>query len=324
MDVEIELAVRDAVQGAARQSVSFPPDRLDELGWGELLEADSESAVRAFFEEQGRLILSSDVLDSVMIAALGDERFVWPQTQFLFPVPGQTACSSESGTFRGLAFGELAESFVVPVERDGVVRLLTITRAELDIEPVQGIDPTAGLVSATGNATNLEDPGFDADTWATALAAGRRALAHELVGLSSRMIELVVEHVSVRHQFGKPLGINQAVQHKLADAKVLLEAARALTGESWETTTTFAATVAKAQASRAFDLIAASGQQLFGAIGYTWEHEWRRYIRRGFLLSVLLGATDELEREIGEALVADGVPRIGGLYRSGEGGTRVP
>ena len=120
----------------------------------------------------------------------------------------------------------------------------------------------------------------------------------------------------MRQQFNKPLGANQAVQHKLADAKVLLEAATVIADEAWETPTPFAALAAKAQASRAFDLIAASGQQLLGAIGYTWEHEWRRYVRRGFLLTVLLGSADELEYEIGATLVADGVPRMGGLFGS--------
>lgn len=316
MDVEIESAVRDAVAEAARVSPQFDSDRLEDLGWGELLDADAESAVRSFLDEQGRLVLSSSVLDSVILASLADERWVWPVAGVVYPIPGRSACVDDQGTVGGIAFGGSATDFLVPVEADGVLRLFLARRADFSLDPVDAIDPTLGLLSVSGDAGRLEDVGIGVEESAAAIAAGRRALAHELIGLSSRMLDIVVGHVSVREQFGRALGANQAVQHKLADAKVLLEAATVIADEAWETATPFAALVAKAQASRAFDLISASGQQLLGAMGYTWEHEWRRYVRRGFLLTVLLGAADELELQIGATLIADGVPRVGLLFAS--------
>jgi hypothetical protein len=316
VDVEIEEAVRDAVVEAARLSTEFDSERLEELGWGELLEADAESAVRSFLDEQGRLVLSSSVLDSVIVAALGDERWAWPAAGVIYPIPGRSTCLDDQGAVRGIAFSGSATEFLVPVEADGELRLFVARRADVSYLPVEAIDPTLGLASVSAAAAQLEDAGIGVEESAAAIAAGRRALAHELIGLSSRMVDIVVSHVTVREQFGRPLGANQAVQHKLADAKVLLEAATVIADEAWETPTPFAALVAKAQASRAFDLIAASGQQLLGAMGYTWEHEWRKYVRRGFLLTVLLGAADELEHEIGATLVADGVPRVGLLFGS--------
>jgi alkylation response protein AidB-like acyl-CoA dehydrogenase len=127
------------------------------------------------------------------------------------------------------------------------------------------------------------------------------------------MMRIAVEHVSVRHQFGRPLGANQAVQHRLADAQVDIAAAEMVTDESWTTVTSLTAVAAKALADQAFATMAKHGQQVLGGIGYTWEHEWRHFARRGMVLSTLLGSTDECEREVTEHLVDGGIVRIGGL-----------
>lgn len=312
MDVEIEAAVRGAVADAARQSTRFDPKRLDELGWQELLEADVESAVRAFLDEQGRLVLSSSAVDSVIIAAVEDPRWSWPDTAVLYPLPGRGSVDGVSG----VVLNADASQFLVPTQHDGRWKITLAQREDVELAPVEGIDPTLALHVASVDPARAAETVVSPEEAAAAIAAGRRALAHELIGLSSRMLEIAVAHVAVREQFGKPLGVNQAIQHRLADVKVLIEAATAMADEAWTTCTPFAALIAKAQASRAFDLIAAHGQQVLGAIGYTWEHEWRKYVRRGFFLTVLLGAADELEREIGRTLIEDGVPRVGELVRS--------
>jgi len=53
---------------------------------------------------------------------------------------------------------------------------------------------------------------------------------------------------------------------------------------------------------------------VYGAIGFTWEHQLHRGLRRGFLLDALLGDWRRLEIEIGADLERSGtVPRIGAL-----------
>ncbi|TAM91445.1 MAG: acyl-CoA dehydrogenase, partial [Jatrophihabitans sp.] len=111
----------------------------------------------------------------------------------------------------------------------------------------------------------------------------------------------------------RPLGANQAVQHRLADAKVELSAAEELAAEAWATDTSFAAAAAKGMASKALNTVAAHGQQVLGGIGYTWEHSWRHPLRRGMFLSVLLGSADECDTEIGGALIRSGIIRLGSL-----------
>ena len=194
MDVEIEGAVRDAVGEAARVSPDFDSERLEELGWGELLEADAESAVRSFLDEQGRLVLSSSVLDSVILAALDDDRFAWPAAGVVYPFPE----------------AQNAEPARVPCEASRSAGLRRISSYRLRQRRAPGSSPLAAMTSRSSPSMAstrrsgssrclrmpgvLEDAAVGADESAAAIAAGRRALAHELVGLSSRMVDIVVGH----------------------------------------------------------------------------------------------------------------------------------
>jgi alkylation response protein AidB-like acyl-CoA dehydrogenase len=120
------------------------------------------------------------------------------------------------------------------------------------------------------------------------VAAGRLALAHELIGLGMGMLALSVTHVRDRTQFGVPLGTFQAVQHRLADVHVQLEAARAITRTAWLQSDPFVSAAALLAARRAVETGIEHCHQVMGAIGCTWEHNLHRYIRRTVALSLLL------------------------------------
>jgi len=64
--------------------------------------------------------------------------------------------------------------------------------------------------------------------WSTAVSEWRLLTAAALVGIAARALELAVEYVTVRHQFGRPVGSFQAVQHGLADLPGLVDGARLL------------------------------------------------------------------------------------------------
>jgi alkylation response protein AidB-like acyl-CoA dehydrogenase len=223
--------------------------------------------------------------------------------------------ASDETIVTGITFDEIdgaTEHVVVPVATDDGTQLEVIPAAACRSTPMAGLDESAGLYRVSADRS-LAVP-FDAQAdWAQALMAARRALAHQLIGLSADLLRIAVEHVTVREQFGRPLGANQAVQHRLADAKVELSAAEELTAEAWSTATPLAAAAAKAMASRAMNTVGAHGQQVLGGIGFTWEHSWRHPLRRGMLVSALLGSADECDAEIGRELIRSGVVRIGAL-----------
>jgi predicted secreted protein len=311
VDVETARAVSDAVARAAEESTDFSSGRLNDLGWEDLLADDVESATRAYFEAQGRWLIASTALDSVVLAAI-DGPWTWPDTRVVYPWPGSRATGS---VVEGVVFArEPFTTCLVPLLTPDGVLLHVVQAEDATIEAVDGLDATNGFARFTAPAASATVADAEsAGRWDRGLIAARRALSHELIGVCNQMMRIAVEHVSVRHQFGRPLGANQAVQHRLADAQVDIAAAETVADESWKTVTRLTAVAAKALADQAFATMAKHGQQVLGGIGYTWEHEWRHFARRGMVLSALLGSTDECEREVAGHLVADGVVRIGGL-----------
>ncbi|MGY1900644.1 acyl-CoA dehydrogenase family protein [Nocardia gipuzkoensis] len=124
-------------------------------------------------------------------------------------------------------------------------------------------------------------------------------LAATMVGACRRVLDLVVEHVRVRRQFGAPIGAFQAVAHKAADMHVAVQRARALT--YWAALTIsaddprrrLAAVMAKAAAGECQAVVFRNGLQLFGAMGYTWENDVQFALKRAKAGELLLGGADE-------------------------------
>jgi alkylation response protein AidB-like acyl-CoA dehydrogenase len=136
------------------------------------------------------------------------------------------------------------------------------------------------------------------------LAAGRRALAHELVGSARAMLQLARDHAVDRVQFGVPISSFQAVRHRLADSLVAVETAAAAADGAWLDATPFGAAMAKALAGRQARLVAKHAQQVCAGIGFTTEHDLHRHVRRTYALDHLLGDARTLTRELGTRLLA--------------------
>jgi alkylation response protein AidB-like acyl-CoA dehydrogenase len=120
------------------------------------------------------------------------------------------------------------------------------------------------------------------------------------VGAAQRALALAVEYAKERVQFDKPIGSFQAVQHLCADMLRALELGRAAgyyacwaaddaePGEAHR-----AAVMAKAFASSAYAQLGGTAIQVFGGIGFTWEHDVHLYYKRLLSLSVALGNASE-------------------------------
>ncbi|MEU6478231.1 acyl-CoA dehydrogenase family protein [Streptomyces sp. NPDC047017] len=127
------------------------------------------------------------------------------------------------------------------------------------------------------------------------LDLGCAALAAEQVGAAGRCLELTVAYAAQRVQFGRPIGSFQAVKHRLADAYVLVEAARsaalgaAFAAASGAPASSRYAAAAKSACSEAFSAVAGEMIQLHGGIGITWEHDAHRYFKRAHGSAQLFG-----------------------------------
>jgi alkylation response protein AidB-like acyl-CoA dehydrogenase len=188
-----------------------------------------------------------------------------------------------------LAAGEL----VVAIGGDPVPHALDadlvivggIARAAADVTlaPVPAVDGTRRLARVTPRGAGVS-VGDAPDRGALGAAA-------VLLGLARRMLEMAVEHVKVREQFGRPVGSFQAVKHHLANAAVRVElaapvVARAATAAARrEATAGERASMAKACASDAALFVARVALQCHGAIGYAFEHDLHMWMKRTWALA---------------------------------------
>jgi hypothetical protein len=261
---------------------------LAELGWDELVAEEPELAVGTLAEAQGRHRGSSRIVELEMDRVLG----VDPVAGALgLPWQGTTLTASTADVLL-LADAAAAPSVLVPVMTGDEVTLCPLQPSTLTAVPVGGVDAEAGFTRVTGTIDPDGRRTVPPGTWAGAVAAGRLALSHELIGVGQAMLNLAVRHVTDRTQFGVALGTFQAVQHRLADVHVDLEAARAIARTAWINGDPSLAAAAHLAAGRALDTATGHCHQVMGAIGCTWEHDMHRFIRRGLLLGVLLTADD--------------------------------
>ncbi|EHN76869.1 acyl-CoA dehydrogenase, partial [Streptomyces coelicoflavus ZG0656] len=103
-----------------------------------------------------------------------------------------------------------------------------------------------------------------------------------MAGAHDRVLELTVDHVTTRVQFGRPLAKFQAIQQELAKLAGEVAAASAAADQAADAYVaggdiTFAVAVARARIGEAASKASAIAHQLHGAIGFTREHVLHRY-----------------------------------------------
>ena len=113
--------------------------------------------------------------------------------------------------------------------------------------------------------------------------------AAQLLGLGQRMLDLTVDHVQQREQFGVPIGSFQAVKHHLANTLKELAFARPVVYRAGWAITATNVSMAKAMASDAASFAARQALQCHGAIGYTDEYVLHRYLRQTWTLARTFG-----------------------------------
>jgi alkylation response protein AidB-like acyl-CoA dehydrogenase len=154
----------------------------------------------------------------------------------------------------------------------------------------------------------------DRGAWNEIERRAHLAIASELVGVAQRIADTAVGHARERRQFGRPIGANQAVRHRLAEAHSDVVGARALVAASWEDGSASAAAWAKAVAGTAQDAAAKQAIQVCGAIGLSEEHELPGLVRHGFALDALLGSAAALHERLGSDVFSSAPPvAVGGF-----------
>jgi hypothetical protein len=127
------------------------------------------------------------------------------------------------------------------------------------------------------------------------------ALAAEIGAVARAAVDLTVQYVQDRRQFGRAIGSYQAVQHRLSECAVAVEAIRQLTRRAAATEDVQDALIAAAYAKEACARIIYDTQQFHGAIGVTYEYPLHLWTYRLRLLQGELGSFAETASELADA-----------------------
>jgi alkylation response protein AidB-like acyl-CoA dehydrogenase len=130
----------------------------------------------------------------------------------------------------------------------------------------------------------------------------RLCLSAARTGAASAAFEIALDYAKTRKQFGRPIGKFQAVSHKLADMKVMLDISRTMVYRfAWLITqgkaTRSDAAVLKLYTAETYKAVSDMGLQILGGYGYCMEYPMQRFFRDS-RLAVIGGGTSEIQRNI--------------------------
>ena len=304
MEETVRAALADALAGDARADLDAV---LAKLGWLDMLRDEPGDAIAVVFRALGLANAAATALDDVLAVALGAEPR--PDLAVLLPPfagwdPAGRLDAGELGA-EGLATARAAAAreILVAGGTAGEPWLARLPRAALEVHPVGGIDPEAGLCAVRAKSSARPAP-LDPAAWQRAVALGRRAVAHQIAGACRAMLELARSHALTRMQFGRPIARFQAVRHRLADALVAVEALEAALAAAREQPSPETAALAKAVAGRSAHTVARHCQQVLAGVGFTMEHPFHRFLKRSLALEGLLGSADAIAIDVGRRLLA--------------------
>jgi len=216
--------------------------------------------------------------------------------------PARLTAALAGGRLRGekrfVVAGAEADLLVVAARAETGLALALVPRsAEVAVEPVPGWtgEPLARVrFEAAAPAAILAEGAEAVRLLDAALARESVLLAAELVGGFARVVDLTVEYVKGRVQFGRPIGAFQAVQHQCADMATALEASRALVRQAaWRLAHGLPAerevAIALAWTARRFTAATLTAHQLHGGTGFVTEYPLHLYSNRARAGEALLG-----------------------------------
>lgn len=155
---------------------------------------------------------------------------------------------------------------------------------------------------------------------AAAFNRGALAVSAQLVGIARRLIDITVEYVKTRQQFGRPIGSFQAVKHHLANAQVALSFSRPVLYRAAyslarrrdidspdidaDIDIDTHVSMARSYAADAAHLAGRVALQCHGAMGYAFEYDLHLWMKRAWALSAQFGDARWHRQRIGNAILS--------------------
>lgn len=232
------------------------------------------------------------------------------------PVPRLEDAHTVVGSLGDVLDADRAQELLVPVrdERGLFVAMLSRSEEGLEVIPRAAFDTTRTLCEirlhhATVGPARLFR--LEKAAWCRLIDHASVALARDSVGGAARILEDTVGYLGTRRQFDRPLGSFQALKHRAASWKVLLEGARALGRHAAELMDddeperSAIASCAKVSGCDTYVGIAGDAIQLHGGIGFTWEHECHLFLKRARLNAALFGSSVQHKERAAQLVFAE-------------------
>ncbi len=196
-----------------------------------------------------------------------------------------------TGAATHVADAPAAEVLVVVAHTDRGLGVFVVEAGApgLEVTPTETIDATRRQGAVAFVDTPARRLGSDDASDAIAATRDRMVAAAVVdgVGAAEQSLALAVGYAKEREQFGKPIGSFQAVQHLCAEMLQAVELGRAAAYYAcWACDAADpaerrrAVTMAVAFAGDGFSRVAASAIQVFGGVGFTWEHDIHLFYKR--------------------------------------------
>jgi alkylation response protein AidB-like acyl-CoA dehydrogenase len=235
--------------------------------------------------------------------AAGTATAGWVADHRTIDAPGPTVSVVDgrdvlNGVVSGVEVTGTAAWLIVVV--DGHLLLVGTHEPGVRVEPNGGIDLVRRLSTVRFDEVALAaehrldtDPELDLDAYLLDVAITLQCA--ELAGIMARTFEMTLEYVSERVSFGRPISSYQAIKHRMADHRLVLEASHAVVDAAVRAlehpgpSASESASVAKAYLASHATSMLQDFVQLHGGIGVTWEHDLHLYLRRATLASSLYG-----------------------------------
>ncbi|MBV9319007.1 MAG: acyl-CoA dehydrogenase [Mycobacterium sp.] len=290
------------VRGVAEDGVDPSPlwKTYVDAGWTELTDAEHAVELAIVLEELGRATDPTPFLATLtQFAPLAGDRFD-PQRAGTAVYGGVTARRDADGwvldgTARHVLDGDRAERLAVVTEAG----VFLVEAGDVLVRRSPVFDPVLHVAEVSFDGTHIPDSDRVRVDAEKARHVALTGMAITTVGACQRILDLVIEHVKQRQQFGVAIGTFQAVAHKAVDMHVATERARALsyfaalTIAADDPRRRLAAAMAKASAGECQALVFRHGLQLFGAMGFTWENDLQFALKRAKAGELLLGGAAE-------------------------------
>ncbi|MGF7233870.1 MAG: acyl-CoA dehydrogenase family protein [Frankia sp.] len=280
-----------------------------DLGWTQLVEPSETVELAIVLEELGRSTDPTPYLATMSQFAPLAPGVAEPEQSGAALFDGVTAHRDHDGwLLNGAAShvldGDRADWLAVVTEAG----VFAVPAAEATAHRTPVFDPVLHVAEVTLWDVRVPDENRTGADPERARAVALTGMALTMVGACQRILDLTIEHVRTRHQFGVPIGSFQAVKHMAADMHIAIERARALAFHAAVTIADDhdharrrpAAAMAKAAAGECQALVFRNGLQLFGAMGFTWENDLQFALKRAKAGELLLGSAAEHRAMIAE------------------------